>query len=355
MPSRAEMLRPIRKWLNSRLDPTSSFLVRHPDRYRDFRSLANGLHDVVPHPRLFFLIILPGSLHIASLAYHLVPSDVRVVVILCNVDAWEEAWARANFKGAWILKSRFRYRHHEILNLLLREVPQPFGIIDFDCFVFQPAYLRAVEFIDERTSAQVFFANHNEVLDIWVPETFLLTLNQPVLAELIARYKVGTDQICWDDLLPVAQQRLATLGIGPNQLPESYKPAFDTLRVLLMLAIADGYPPAYITKHGAHKYTANDVFHIGGSSDSYRDFTIANDYQSWGSYFWIRRLELIDDKELRERYLAQFGFGTSAHALARFSARPQEDLLKFIDNLAAGKVLEATQLLNPPREGQTSV
>ncbi len=98
--SRPQLMRPVRKWINSRLEPTSSYLIRHPDRWMDFRTLTGGLREVVPHPRLFFLIILPGSLHIASLACQLVPPDVRLVVILCSLDAWEENWARANLKSA---------------------------------------------------------------------------------------------------------------------------------------------------------------------------------------------------------------------------------------------------------------
>ena len=214
--SKSRLWRRSRRWLTSRLDPTSYFLLRHPDRCLDFRQLARGLREVVPHPRLYFMIVLPGSLHIVHLACQFVPADVRLVLILTGVDAWEEAWARAHLKPAWILKVRFSYRHHEVLNLLLREIPQPFGITDYDCFVFRPEYLRAIEAIDPRTSAQVFFANHNDILDIWVPETFLLGLNQPVLAELMSRYRVGTNQIHWDDLSTAAQERLATLGIGPN-------------------------------------------------------------------------------------------------------------------------------------------
>jgi hypothetical protein len=290
------------------------------------------------------MIVLPGSLHIASLAYHLVPLDVRMVVILCNVDSWEENWARTNLKDAWILKLRFRYKHHELLNVLLREIPQPFGIIDFDCFVFRPDYLSGIEAIDERTSAQVFFARHNEVLDLWVPETFLLTLNQPVLSELISRYRVGAGPVAWDELLPAAQQRLATLGLGRNQLPENHKRSFDTLRAILMLGVADGYPLEFIARHCPPKHLADDVFHIGATSDPGKNLQSANRYHMWGSYFWIKRLELFEDSDLRERYLARFGFGNSAGQLSRFPTRPDEDFLEFVDKLAAGKVSEAIRL-----------
>ncbi len=213
--------------------------------------------------------------------------------------------------------------------------------------MFRGDYLRAVETIGEKISAQVFFANHNDVLDLWIPETFLLVLNQPVLAELISRYRVGACQIYWHDLVPAAQERLATLGIGPDQLPENYKPTFDTLRALLMLAIADGYPLEFITRHSVEKAVADDVFHVGSSSDPRQNLRLARDYQLWGTYFWIRRLELFEDSELRERYLAQFGFGSSAEVLSRFQAKPQEDVLAFVDKLAAAKASDALQLAEP--------
>src|SRR5437870_1355608 len=136
--STAAIRRQIRRWFSSLLDPTSYFLLRHPDRYLDLRQLGRGLHEVLPHPRLFFMVIMPGSLHIAQLACQFVPPDVRLVAILNGTDAWEDDWARAHLKGAWVLKARFTYQHHSLLNLLLREIPQPFGIMDFDCFVFRP-------------------------------------------------------------------------------------------------------------------------------------------------------------------------------------------------------------------------
>jgi hypothetical protein len=335
--SNSPVWRQSRKWLSSRLDPTSYFLLRHPDRYLDLSQLARGLREVFPHPRLYFMIVLPGSLHIARLACQFVPADVRLVAILTGVDSWEEAWARAQLKPAWILKTRFKYRHHEILNLLLREIHQPFGITDYDCFVFRSDYLRAIERIDSRTSAQVFFANRNDVLDFWVPETFLLGLNQPVLAELMRRYRVGANQIQWDDLSTAAQARLAMLGIGPDQRPETHKPAIDTLRALLTLAVADGYPYEFVARHTVQKYLADDVFHIGASAIP-RQILENGDPAPWGSYFWIRRLEQIDDPALRSRYLEQFGFGSSEYVLSRFADRPNPEILKFVDNLAAGIV-----------------
>src|SRR5262249_30944022 len=145
---------------------------------------------------------------------------------------------------------------------------------------------------------------HDAALDLWIPETFLLGLNQPILAELMARYWVGADQIEWDNLPMAAQRRLSTLGIGRDRLPENYKGSFDTLRVLLLLALADGYPYELVTKHSVLKDLTDDVFHIGASSFPQNSLSIQEDWAVWGGYFWIRRLELIEDGELRSRYLA---------------------------------------------------
>jgi hypothetical protein len=289
------------------------------------------------------MVIMPGSLHIAQVACQCVPADVRLVAMLNGTDDWEDHWARAHLKGAWLLKARFMYRHHTLLNLLLREIPQPFGVIDFDCFVFRADYLRGIESIGPKTSAQVFFANYDELLDLWIPETFLLTLNQPILAELMARYRVGADQIEWDDLPGAVRQRLATLGIGRNQLPENYKSAIDTLRVLLLLAVADGYPLEMITRHSVQKYVTDDVFHIGSSSNPQINLQLNADWALWGSYFWVRRLELIEDRELRDRYRARFGIGDSESVLSRFSERPEPQILDFMDRLAAGKLPVKTE------------
>jgi hypothetical protein len=224
-----------------------------------------------------------------------------------------------------------------VLNLLLREIPQPFGILDFDCFVFRPDYLHAVDSMGPRTSVQAFFANHDQALDLWIPQTYLLNLNQPVLAELMMRYRVGTNSIFWDDLSPIVQRRLATLGIGPNRIPEN-KPGFDTLRVLLLLALADGYPFEFIARQSDSDFIGDDLFHVGASSDPRKILGASGIRQFWSSYFWIRRLELIEDAELRDRYLARFGFGSSEDVLGRFPRRPRQETLDFMDRLAAGKL-----------------
>jgi hypothetical protein len=312
-------------------------VLRHPECYRDLRRLTNGIREALPHRRLFFMVIMPGSLHVAQLAYQFVPDDVRLVAILNNTDDWEQAWARRNLKRALILTTRFSYPHHALLNLLLRCTPQPFGILDFDCFVFRPEYFGAVEAIGPTTSAQVFYANHNTVLDLWVPETFLLILNQPVLADLVARYRVGTDGIAWDDLSSAVQRRLATLGIGPDQLPENYKPSFDTTRVLLMLALAEGYPYEIITRHSAAMHLAGDIFHVGASSSPKRDLQGAHPYALWGTYFWIRRLELIDDQELRDKYLPKYGIVSSENVSGHLGKWLNQEIRDYIDTIASGR------------------
>ena len=97
-------------------------------------------------------------------------SSVRLIVVLNGTDQWEEAWAHANLSRAVIIGTKSKYFHHTLLNLFLRDVHQPFGIVDFDCFVFRPDYFRVVEAIGPATTCQAFHASHNPVLDLWMPE-----------------------------------------------------------------------------------------------------------------------------------------------------------------------------------------
>ena len=158
-----------------------------------------------------------------------------------------------------------------------------------------------------------------------------MVLNQPVLADLMARYHVSTDQISWSDLPTPIQQRLATLGIGVDELPENYKPTFDTLRVLLMLGVTEGCQIEFITKRSRALHIADDLFHVTPSSNPRRKLNAAFPYDVWGSYFWIRRLEQINDAPLRERYLRLFGIGSSEKVLSYLRSRPNEKLLEYID------------------------
>ena len=113
--------------------------------------------------------------------------------------------------------------------------------------------------------------------------------------------------------------------------------------MLLILAVTDGYPYEFVTRHTVHKYLADDVFHIGAIAIP-RQTLAQGDPAPWGSYFWIRRLEQFDDSDLRDRYLAKFGFGSSEYVLSRFADRPNQEILDFIASLAAGKVPRATRV-----------
>ena len=63
-----------------------------------------------------------------------------------------------------------------------------------------------------------------------------------------------------------------------------------------MLGVTEGCQIELITKHVPQpSISADDLFHVGASSNPRRKLNAAFPYDVWGSYFWIRRLEQIDD------------------------------------------------------------
>jgi len=295
------------------------------------------LRGMVQPEESFFVIVMPGGFHIAKLAIDYFPAGSNVIVIGNGVDAEEAAWAKRRLPVRRVLRTRVLLEHHEVLDAIFASWRKNFGILDYDCFVFDPSLIgRMTELAPDASMNAAFFRASREP-DIKVPETFLLFFNVPVIRALMERYRVATGPIRWQPLSPEVKARLGSIGLSESRLPEEHKPYFDTLRLLMMLGICDGHPYRFVVEIPASPSPREDAFHVGGVSNPR---SVKGIWALRGSYFWRRVLELTDDPFLRAHYAKTFGLRGARDLLDEnrpLSDEIDPDFIAFCDRLLAAR------------------
>jgi hypothetical protein len=290
--------------------------------------LRRGLRALEQRPGAFFVIVMPGGLHIARLAIDHFPRGRQLVVIGNGVDEVEAEWARRNLPGAEVLRTRAMLGHHDVLDAIFAAWGPDFGILDYDCFVLDPGLFDRMAAMRPGTSMNAAFFRDNADPPLKVPETFLLYFNAGVIRDLIRRYGVGTRPIRWPALPERARQRLETIGLSAERPPEAHKPYYDTLRLQMMLGLADGQPYRFVAEIPASPAPNETAFHVGGVSDPR---SVQGIWALRGSYFWRRVLEASEDTFLRAHYGARFGDQSAAELLAANAELAREISPEFID------------------------
>jgi len=251
----------------------------------------------------FFIIVMPGGMHLAYLAMRFIPSYVDKVVILNGTAPWESSWARRMMGADHYVDIHFSLQHSEVLDLLFDTISYNFGIIDYDCYVFrEQLFSELVNISDDCAINAVFFRN-NSVLKWDVPETFLLFFNTELINQIRSVYGIGAAASKWDDLSDKIRCALESIGLNSECLPEVHKPYFDTLRLLMMLSKVERKSYHFVDHLPASPTPSETAYHVGGVSDPTNVKGIWN-YR--GSYFWYRVLEQIDDEELNRAYSRKF-------------------------------------------------
>jgi hypothetical protein len=282
--------------------------------------------------RPYFVIGIPGSLHLLQLCLRYVPADNDVVLVSNGLDAWERDWASRQLTNVRsVISIGKMLRHGDLLDLIIRNYRQPFGILDYDCLVFDPALLRALGDIDSMSMFNAAYAYTNRTLNIQFPETFFLFLNGPLLLGLEEKYRVSSDIYAARSVPASVWKRLATIGIDRQHFPEEHKQYFDTLRLLVALGYADGYKGNFVEQIPAIPRPNHRLFHAGGAA--YPGFPM-DEWGTAGVYLWRRALDENPDAELKERYRAKYGgYGADEvlRASSRFVQSIGKDVFDFID------------------------
>jgi hypothetical protein len=279
----------------------------------------------------FFVVGLPGCLHVADLCFQCIPDGINSVLVSNGLENWEQQWAREHLKAQSTITLGPTVRHGAVLDLLFDHLSQPFGILDYDCFVFDPAFFHRLTPLAPRSLSNALFKYVNPVSGLEVPETFALFFNTPVIRLLRRRYRVSCDEARYSRLSARVRSRLAEIGIDEHHPPEANKRFFDTFRLLLCLGYADGYACSFVGESPAQPVQRRGVFHVGGVGGGIRSNCTATNWELRGSYFWRRALEAHPDEALRRRYSGRYGDLTARQLLADNSGARERIGAEFID------------------------
>jgi hypothetical protein len=285
--------------------------------------------------RLFFIVLVPGCLHIARKSLDLIPESTKIILILNGLDDFEEKWIIRNLNRYLTVKTPILVRHYIVINSLFNSGNESFGILDFDCFVYDANFFEQISQIKEDVSFQTYFAYENKNLGLSFPETFFLFMNASVINDLRKRYSVSAAPISWSELNSQLQHKLGLIGIGPKRMPEQHKSNFDTLRLIMALSLCEKRPFNFLQKKDCYTRFHEDIVHVGGVS---YPIGFSDTWKFLGSYFWLSVLEAEHDIELRQHYSKKYGKISARKLLddnPTFSAEVEGKELETVDRIVS--------------------
>lgn len=312
-----------------------NFYITHPmsiiARKRYFDAARLELKNIARDT--FFIIAIPGSLHLVELCLKFVPPHVKIAIISNGLSDFENEWMKKNLRFEQLITLPSVFLHGDVIDLLVKNVKYPFGILDYDCFVFRPELFNEALNIDKKDQLNAFFYTANQSLNLEIPSTFFLYINAPVYRELISKYGINCTHYAYFQLPQKAREKLRTMGIDGKHRPESFKNYFDTLQALMMIGVAEGYSINFKRKFPSRFTPSDEIFHVGGVSDP-------NSHKHlWGvrgSYLWRFALEHHRDDQLRNYYEKTYGVKSPDDVLNTFpNSRRKigDDFFKFVEDL----------------------
>jgi len=251
----------------------------------------------------FFIISIPGSLCLVDLCLKFLPKEQDVVIVANGLEKTELNWIKENLETDEIIKIKWTVDHGAALDLLFDCYDKNFGIIDYDCFVLDASYLDEMKKIDINSMMNALFIYENRKLNLDIPKTYILFFNNEIIRKIKQKFKVNSRIIHYRKLTNQVKKKLLTLGIDQyNHI--DHKNYFDTLRVIYLLGLTEGYRCNYLLKYPAVSSVSQKVFHVGAGNNTEK---INNAWNTRGTYLWRRALESCQHKELQDYYYIKYG------------------------------------------------
>jgi hypothetical protein len=274
-----------------------------PARFRRFLARQPGSLDGI-----FYVIVMPHTLHFLLPCLRLVAADLRVVLLLNGARRWEADLLRERFPSMPQMRvaslPNSSVNHGAMINLLVQHSEHDFGVLDHDLYVFDRTILQQLRFDDQDFLLCLYKDASSD--GRWVyPLTHFLYLRIDVFKRLMAQYGVGAQP--YRQVPEPARSRLAGIGLRDGATMKSYHVFYDTLHVLLALAYADGLGVTQLEADGV-----GSVYHIGGTSiGTHHTKDLIH------LYTHLRFLELSNEPLLQQHYAAiaaPFASAAAVHA-----------------------------------------
>ncbi len=262
----------------------------------------------------FYVIVMPGMLHFLLPCLALVPPGVRVRLIANGARGWERRLVAQRFPRYPMCRLRSlpgsSLTHGDVISLLLETNSGNFGLLDHDCYVFDPAVFDDLA----PGPAQCLTAVYGGVsarTGLPYPETYFLFLNTSVLRDIARRYDV--EARTYHAVPEHLQSVVERAGLGLGVYVKDHVSFLDTLHLMLLLAIAEGFESRFL-----QWVDDSSIAHIGGTSwKTAETKELVECYADW------RFLELAHDDILRRRYARRFRpFRSAAQVRAAMPMAP---------------------------------
>ena len=136
-------------------------------------------------------------------------------------------------------------------------------------------------------------------------------------------------------MLPKDVKRsLFSLGVDKENRID-HKNYLDTLRVIYLLGLAEGYQCNFIMKYPCVSKITQEIFHVGGANKTWK---LNNAWNVRGTYLWRRALEKCTNEELQSYYFSIYGDMKSTEIFSKVPDLCEEigeEFFKFIDEIVS--------------------
>ncbi len=250
-----------------------------------------------------FIVAMPGCLCELSLCISFLTNDQAIVIINNGLSNWELSWLKERLPNLQVIQfSPYILDHAIILDFLLHSLENPFGILDYDCFVYEPELIPQLQNLQKDELLSALFCQTDNDLGLQSPETFVAWLNPRPIREIQKKYSVTSAGTYYLPLSEKVKNALQKIGIDEENPIEKYKGYLDTTRLWVCLGYSEGYKVRFVKSLNTRE--ADGVFHVGaGTSNS----ILKRYWSRHGTYFWRRTLETCPDEALKAHYYSQYG------------------------------------------------
>ena len=211
-----------------------------------------------------YVIVMPGILHFLLPCLSLVPVHVRIVLLANGAEDWECRVLEQQFPHFPMFKLRrlpgSALSHADVLTLLLTTNHVPFGILDHDAYIFDPAVYDSLQLRPDELALALFWERGQQSGRPYA-HTFFLYLCPQHLRKAMQRFDI--DARVYREIPPNLRQPLAPLGYTKGQFPRDNLDYFDTLQLLFVATQSMGFHWRTLDIHDPH-----DAIHVGGTSFS---------------------------------------------------------------------------------------
>lgn len=282
----------------------------------------------------FIIIGIPGTLCLVDLCLKFIPEDQDVVFVANGLDRWETNWAKNNLGVDSFVVINKTLPHAQVLDLFFDHYQKPFGIIDYDCYVFEKSLYKRLKDIDSNTMMSSVYCYKNKELNLEMFETFIMFLNSPVINKVKRKFNVDS-KVTTIEMLPARlKEKLLTLGIDQNHYPDLHRGSFfDTLRLIYLLGLTEGYRCNFPRKYPFYSKDHSEIFHAGAG---HKNWSLREIQNLRGTFLWRRALESCNYPELQNYYWKLYGDMRSKDVLTNapdLSKRLGEKFHNAIENI----------------------